>query len=126
MDICLEEKIKINYIIKSYLEPKSQIYGEIHVSGSFLLGGIMNIKGTMKKLQTAILQTGLPITISNNQFYSPDQNRFVPIIILSTKIYSLGRDGEWKDKNYEILRTSSKIDALMCLVEIYKAVSEKE
>lgn len=86
----------------------------------------MNIKGTMKKLQTAILQNGLPITISNNQFYSPEQNRFIPIIVLSTKIYSLSRSGEWVDKNYEILRTSSQIDALMCLVEIYKVVSEKE
>ena len=86
----------------------------------------MNKKGTMKKLQTAILQTGLAITISHNQFYSPDQKRFVPIIVLSTKVYSLGRDGEWKDRNYEILRTSSQIDALMYLVEIYKAVSEKE
>ena len=89
----------------------------------FYLGGDMNIQGTMKKLQTAILQTGLPIAISRSQFYSADQKRFVPIIILSTKIYSLNRQGEWIDKNYEILRTSSQVDALLCLVDIYKAVS---
>ena len=92
----------------------------------FYLEEDMNIQGTMKKLQTAILQTGLPITISRSQFYSADQKRFVPIITLSTKVYSLNRSGEWRDKNYEILRTSSQVDILLCLVDIYKVVSKKE
>ena len=86
----------------------------------------MKIKGTTKKLQSAILQTGLPITITSSQFYSVDQNRFIPIITLSTKTFTKCKNGEWKDKNYEILRTSSQVEILLCLAEIYKAVSKKE
>lgn len=86
----------------------------------------MNKNGTMKKLQTALLQLGLPITISRSQFYSADQNRFVPIITLSMKVSALTKMGIWKDINYEIIRTSSQVDALLCLVDIYKAVSKQE
>lgn len=86
----------------------------------------MNINGTMKKLQTAILQTGLPITISRSQFYSADQNRFVPIVTLSTKVSACNKKGEWKDINHEIIRTSSQVDVLLCLVDIYKAVRKQE
>lgn len=84
----------------------------------------MNINGTMKKLQKAILQHGLAITISRGEFYSADQKRFIPIVTLSTKIFHYyERTGEWKDQTFEIIRTSSQVDALMCMVEIYKAVS---
>ena len=83
----------------------------------------MNINNTMKKLQKAILQTGLAIAISRSQFYSNDQKRFIPIISLSTKITSCNKYGEWKDKTFEIIRTSSQVDALMWMVDIYKAVS---
>ena len=84
----------------------------------------MNINGTMKKLQKAILQHGLVITISRCEFYSADQKRFIPMITLSTKVlHYYERLGEWKDQVYEIIRTTSQVDALMCMVEIYKAVS---
>ena len=84
----------------------------------------MNINSTMKKLQKAILQTGLAIAISRSQFYSSEQNRFVPMISLSTRVYHYyEKKGEWKDQTYEIIRTSSQVDVLMCLVDIYKAVS---
>lgn len=84
----------------------------------------MNINGTMKKLQMAILQNGLVITISRSQFYSQEQKRFIPMISLSTKVFHYyEKFGEWKDQTFEIIRTSSQVDALMCMVEIYKAVS---
>lgn len=84
----------------------------------------MNTNSTMKKLQKAILQTGLAIAISRSQFYSVDQNRFVPIISLTTKVsHFCEKTQEWKDQTFEIIRTSSQIDAMMCLVDIYKAVS---
>lgn len=84
----------------------------------------MNINVTMRKLQTAILQTGLAITISRSQFYSSEQKRFIPIISLSTKVYHYyEKAGEWKDQTFEIIRTSSQVDALLCMVDIYKAVS---
>jgi len=47
----------------------------------------VNISATMKKLQKAILQQGLVITITRGQFYSAEQQRFVPVITLSTKVY---------------------------------------
>ncbi|MCI5874057.1 MAG: hypothetical protein PUJ55_00415 [Clostridiales bacterium] len=85
----------------------------------------MNINGTMKKLQMAILQTGLAITIGRTQFYSPEQHRFIPMITLSTKVlHYYERSGEWKDQTFEIIRTSSQVDALMCMVDIYKAVTD--
>ena len=84
----------------------------------------MNINGTMKKLQLAILQTGLPITIGRTQFYSEERHRFIPMISLSTKVFHFyEKSGEWKDQTFEIIRTSSQADALMCMVDIYKAVS---
>lgn len=83
----------------------------------------MNIAGTMKKLQKALLETGLVININRTQFYSAEQNRFIPIISLSTKVSHFNkRTSEWKEQSYEIIRTSSQVDALMCLVDIYKAV----
>lgn len=78
----------------------------------------------MKKLQKAILQTGLAISISRSQFYSVDQNRFIPIVSLTTKVFHYYEKlGEWKEQTFEIIRTSSQIDAMMCMVDIYKAVS---
>ena len=83
----------------------------------------MNINSKMKKLQMAILQIGLAISINRSQFYSVEQNRFIPMVSLSTKVFHYyERLGEWKDQTFEIIRTSSQVDALMCLLEIYKAV----
>lgn len=83
----------------------------------------MNINSKMKKLQMAILQRGLAISINRSQFYSVEQNRFIPMVSLSTKVFHYyERLGEWKDQIFEIIRTSSQVDALMCLLEIYKAV----
>ena len=83
----------------------------------------MNINSKMKKLQMAILQSGLAISINRSQFYSVEQNRFIPMVSLSTKVFHYyERLGECKDQTFEIIRTSSQVDALMCLLEIYKAV----
>lgn len=84
----------------------------------------MNISGTMKKLQRAILNTGLVIAINRAQFYSVDQKRFIPMISLTTKVFHYyEKTCEWKEQTFEIIRTSSQVDALMCLADIYKAVS---
>ncbi len=83
----------------------------------------MNINSKMKKLQMAILQSGLAISINRSQFYSVEQNRFIPMVSLSTKVFHYyERLGEWKDQTFEIIRTSSQADAPICLLEIYKAV----
>lgn len=83
----------------------------------------MNISNTIKRLQKAILHKGLAIAINRSQFYSADKNCFIPVISLITKVSYLTKRGTWSEKNYEIIRTTSQIDALECLVDIYKAVS---
>ena len=84
----------------------------------------MNINATMKKLQSAILQTGLATPINRSQFFSYEQKRFIQMISLSTRVFHYyEKIGEWKEQTYEIIRTSSQVDALMCMVDIYKAVS---
>ena len=96
----------------------------VDYDGSFYVGESgMNYNATMKKLHKAILQTGLAISISRSQFYSAEQKRFISIITLTTPVFHyFEKKGIWKDQNYEIIRTSSQLDVLMCLVDIYKAV----
>ena len=116
-----------NFINES-LEPNNEFSKRRFVVWLFLFcrrgSEIVNINATMKKLQKAILQQGLTVTITRGQFYSAEQQRFVPVITLSTKVYHYYEKlGEWKDQTFEILRTSSQVDALLCMVDIYKAVS---
>lgn len=78
----------------------------------------MNLNTTMKKLQRAILSTGLVIKIGTGQFYSPEQGRMITMWILSTPILQSGRNG-WRMRDYEILRTASAVEAVKCLAEIW-------
>lgn len=81
----------------------------------------MNLNVTMKKLQRAILSTGLLIKISTSQFYSVEQDRMITMWILTTPALQNGRNG-WKMRDYEILRTASAIEAVKCLVDIWEQV----
>ena len=84
----------------------------------------MNLNGRMKKLQTAIVKTGLVIKVNTNQFYSDDQKRMITSYCICTPItYFSERYQEWKTMDYEILKTCSMIDIVLCLLDIYKAVS---
>ncbi len=84
----------------------------------------MNLKGRMKKLQTAIVKTGLVIKINTNQFYSDDQKRMITSYRICTPItYFSKRYQEWKTTDYEILKSCSMIDIVFCLLDIYKAVN---
>ena len=82
----------------------------------------MNLSSIMKKLQRAILQTRLVIKISTNQFYSEEQGRMITIWILSTPVLQQDKHGEWKTRDYEILRSASGIEIVKCLQEIWEAV----
>ena len=83
-----------------------------------------NINVIMKKLQRAILQTGLVVKIGTSQFYSDEQDRIITMYILSTPTLQQKKDGTWKMRDYEILRSASMIDVVECLNEIYKAVGK--
>ena len=84
----------------------------------------MNLNSIMRKLQRAILQKGLVIKIGSTQFYSKEQNRMITIHILSTRITYRNTHGEWKERDYEILRSASQIEIVNCLNDIWKAVRE--
>ena len=77
----------------------------------------MNLNTTMKKLQRAILSTGLIIKISTSQFHSPEQERMITVWILSTPTLQNGRNG-WRMRDYEILRNASAVEVVRCLAEI--------
>ena len=84
----------------------------------------MNLNAIMRKLQRAILQKGLVIKIGSTQFYSKEQNRMITIHILSTRITYRNTHEEWKEKDYEILRSASQIEIVNCLNDIWQAVRE--
>ena len=84
----------------------------------------MNLNMVMRKLQRAILQKGLVIKIGTTQFYSKEQDRMITIHILSTRITYRNTHGEWKEKDYEILRSASQIEVVNCLNDIWQAVRE--
>ena len=83
-----------------------------------------NLKGKVKKLQTAIVQRRLIIKINQNQFYSEDQKRIITIYRILTPVYTFKKNRqEWKTEDYEIFKTASIPEVIFCLLEIYKAVS---
>lgn len=83
-----------------------------------------NLKGKVKKLQTAIVQRGLIIKINQNQFYSNDQKRMITIYRILTPVYTFKeKKQEWKTEDYEIFKTASIQEVIFCLIDIYKAVS---
>ena len=84
----------------------------------------MNLNNIMRKLQRAILQKGIVIKIGSTQFYSAEQNRMITIHILSTRITYRNTHEEWKEKDYEILRSASQIEIVNCLNDIWQAVRE--
>lgn len=98
---------------------------EQSMRGSFLVGGRekMNLNGRMKKLQTAIIKKGLIIKVNSNQFYSAEQKRLITSYRICTPVTYLSQKQRWKVMDYEILRTCSVPEVILCLVDIYKAVS---
>lgn len=81
-----------------------------------------NLKAATRKLQKAILSTGLIIKIGTSQFYSKEQERLITVTIISTPVYQPTKRKGWKDCEYEILRTASQYDVVMCLKDIWEAV----
>ena len=78
-----------------------------------------NLNGIAKKLQRAILSTGLIIKIGSSQFYSADQKRMITMWTVSTPTLGRTRNG-WKVRDMEIIRTASQVDVVMTLKEIWE------
>lgn len=79
-----------------------------------------NLRGLTKKLQTAILQTGLVVKINTYQFYSQEQKRMISKYQITTPVSRQNSVGEWKHTDYEILSTCSVIEVVECLNEVYQ------
>ena len=82
----------------------------------------MNLNNIMRKLQRAILQKGLVIKIGSTQFYSAEQKRMITMYTLSSRITYKNSRGEWKERDYEIIKSASQIDIVNCLNDIWQAV----
>lgn len=78
-----------------------------------------NLSAIVKKLQRAILSTGLVVKIGSSQFYSADQGRMITMWILSTPVMEYSKD-KWKMRDLEILRTASQADVVLTLKEIWE------
>ena len=83
-----------------------------------------NLKNKMKKLQTALVKSGIIISINHTQFYSEDQQRMI------TQYHILTPQDVWDEKqkkyvkkNKEILKTCSMVEVIKCLLEQYRQVS---
>lgn len=74
----------------------------------------------MRKLQRAILTTGLVVKASTNQFYSDEQGRMITIYVLSTPTLQKGKNDSWSTKDYVILKTTSVIEIVKCLADIWE------
>lgn len=79
----------------------------------------MNLNVVMRKLQRAIVSTGLVVKIGTRQFYSQEQGRLITIYILSTPVLQQGKSG-WRTKDYEIIRTASQLDVVYALRDIWE------
>lgn len=78
-----------------------------------------NLSAIVKKLQRAILSTGLVIKIGSSQFYSADQGRMITMWSLSTPVMEYDK-GKWKMRDLEILRTASQADVVLTLKEMWE------
>lgn len=81
-----------------------------------------NLRGIMKKLQTAILHEGLVVKVNTFQFYSCEQKRMINKYQVSTPTLHKLKTGRWKEQDYELLSTCSPADVINCLNDIYRAV----
>lgn len=79
----------------------------------------MNLNLTLKKLQRAILSTGLVVKIGTSQFYSPEQERMITMWVLSTPTLQETRNG-WRMRDYEILRSASAVEVVKCLADVWE------
>lgn len=83
----------------------------------------MNINRTMKKLQKAIVNKGLIIKINTRQFFSEEQKRMITSYQVCTPAvrYSEEKRSTY-EADFEIIKSCSIAEIVMCLSDIYKAV----
>ncbi len=86
----------------------------------------MNIKSTIKKLQTALIQRGYIYKINTYQFYSVEQNRMITGYRVTQRQPYRKKNGEMSEKDLELLNTCSQVEVLKWFVEKWKEVNNGE
>ena len=84
----------------------------------------MRLGQAIKKLQTAIIKSGLVIKINRSEFYSDEQKRLITQYHICTPVMYQKKSGDWGTKDHEILKTCSAPEVIYCLVDIYEAVKK--
>ena len=82
----------------------------------------VKLDGIIKKLQRAIISKGLIVKIKNDQFWSEEQKRLITVKQVCVLVSYRNRNDEWKQKDYEILKTCSLLEVCECLKDIWEAV----
>jgi len=76
----------------------------------------MNIKSTIKKLQTALIQRGYIYKIGTYQFHSKEQNRMITGYKVTQRQPYRKKNGEMSEKDVELLNTCSQVEVLRWFV----------
>lgn len=85
-----------------------------------------NLRGIIKKLQTAISLKEYIIRINSYQFYSEEQRRFITGYSLVHKEWQKNRTGKLVYKDKELLNTCSQVEIVKYLADKYKELCEGE
>ena len=72
-----------------------------------------DLSNTLYKLQLALKQKGIIVTINTNQFYSNEQDRFI-------KMYTI------KKNKKNLITTASQIQAVKVLNELWQEVKNEK
>ncbi len=86
----------------------------------------MNIKRTIKKLQTALIQKGVIYKINTYQFFCEEQNRMITGYKVTERQPYKKKNGEMSEKDVELLNTCSQVEVLKWFVEKWKEVNNGE
>lgn len=86
----------------------------------------MNIKGMIKKLQTALINKGIIYKINTYQFFSVEQGRLITGYSVTEKQAYRKKNGEISVKDVELLNTCSQVEMLKWFVEEWRKNNEKK
>lgn len=84
----------------------------------------MNIRNTINKLQSALIAKGHIYKINTYQFYSDQQNRMITGYRITQKQPYRKKNGEFSEKDVELLNSCSQVKVLKWFVEKWKEVGE--
>lgn len=85
----------------------------------------MNIKGTIRKLQTALIQKGIIYKINAYQFFSVEQKHMITGYSVTEKQAYTKKNGEIGMHDVELLNTCSRIEVLKWFAEEWRKTQDE-